>query len=85
MVKVNGDLYECSACHNVFSSSKCSTSSSVKNQSHLIMAIKNDWKWFGCHVKNKSQLVKRMVADDAVIKLCKTDLQIKHSAADEIQ
>ena len=30
VVEVNGDLVECSACHNIFSLSKCSTSSLVK-------------------------------------------------------
>ena len=95
VVVVNGDLVECSACHNVFSSCKCSSSSAVKfilteGKTSLTLSSPSKMieKCFGCPVKNKFQFVKEMITDDVDIKYCIADntvLEIKRSGADEIQ
>ena len=58
VVEVNGDLVECSACQNIFSSSKCSTSFLVKfivtvreTSPTLSSSSKMIDKCFGCRVK----------------------------------
>ena len=95
VVEVNGDLVECSACRNIFSSSKCSTFSLVKfmvtvGETSLTLPSPSKMieKCFGCPVKNKFQLVKKMIENDVDIKYCVTDntiLEIKRSADYEIQ
>ena len=65
LVEINGDSVECSTCHSIFSSSKCSTSSLVKfvvtvGETSLTLPSPSKMieKCFGNPIKNKFQLVK---------------------------
>ena len=91
LVEINGDLVECSTCHSIFSSSKCSTSSLVKfvvtvGETSLTLSSPSKVieKCFVCPIKNKFQLVKKLIENDVDVKYCVTDntvLEIKRSAA----
>ena len=95
VVEVNGDLVECSPCHNIFSSSNSSMSSLVKfvltvGETSLTLSSPSKMieKCFGCPVKNKFHLVKKIIKNDVDIKYSITDntvLEIKRNTADEIQ